>query len=113
MLPKLKITYELLLNDMLQKLGMAIAFDPDQADFTGVCKKETLYISRVKHKTFWQLDEEGTEAAAVTAVELNTTFAGGPKGFIMNIDHPFILVIHDHHSKTIISIGIINQPAWN
>ena len=67
-LPKFKLEYEKQLNDVLKSMGMAIAFSPSLADFTRIDKRGQLLISEVKHKTFVQVDEEGTEAAAVTSI---------------------------------------------
>ena len=64
-LPKFSFEYESSLKDVLTSLGMGIAFDPVFADFTKINPSGELYISTVKHKTFIQVDEEGTEAAAV------------------------------------------------
>ena len=69
--PKFTLRYELLMNDVLKALGMEIAFDPNRADFTNMYKGlQRLYISKVKHKTFVEVNEEGTEAAAVTSIEI-------------------------------------------
>lgn len=110
-LPKFKIEYAIELNDILAALGMAVAFDPLQADFSGMYTgPEDLYISKVKHKTFVEVDEEGTEAAAVTSVEIELTSAG-PKGISMKVDHPFIFVIRENSSQTILFMGKIMEPA--
>ncbi|MFQ5639825.1 MAG: serpin family protein [bacterium] len=109
-LPKLKLEYEKALNDVLKALGMAVAFHPKQADFSRMYTgPKDLYISEVKHKTFVEVNEEGTEAAAVTSVEVTTTSAG-PKGIRMHVDHPFVLVIRENHSGTILFMGKIVEP---
>lgn len=64
-------------------------------------------MSKVKHKTFVEVNEEGTEAAAVTSVEVIVT--GGPPE-VLRIDHPFIFAIREHHSGTILFIGKIVEP---
>jgi len=108
-LPKLKLEYELLMNDVLKAMGMAIAFSRG-ADFSRMfVEKLDLYISRVLHKTFVQVDEEGTEAAAVTAVEISLTSAG-PNGFIMRVDRPFVFLIRENHSQTVLFAGKIIEP---
>jgi serine protease inhibitor len=107
-LPKFTLEYELKLNDVLKALGMGIAFDPDQADFTKMYKgPENLFISKVKHKTFVQVDEEGTEAAAVTSVEISETSLG----LWMRVDRPFVFVIRDNKSQTILFMGKIVEPT--
>ncbi len=110
-LPKFKLEYEILLNDILSALGMSIAFDPGQADFTKINTNGNLYISKVKHKTFVKVNEEGTEAAAVTSVEISRTSVG-ETGIIMRVNHPFIFAIRENHSGTILFIGKIVEPEW-
>lgn len=111
-LPKFKLAGDRLLNNSLKALGMAIAFDDRQADFSGISLATTLFISEVKHCSFVQVDEEGTEAAAVTVVGVGTTSIGEPAGFSLRFDRPFLLVIHDHHSRTVLFAGCIYQPEW-
>ena len=72
-LPKFKFEYKTKLNQVLSAMGMGIAFDSDNADFSGIADSMDLYISKVLHKTFVQVDETGTEAAAVTGVWVGTT----------------------------------------
>ncbi len=110
-LPKFKMEYEKSLNDVLCTLGMSIAFDPYQADFTKINSDGNLYISNVKHKTFVKVNEEETEAAAVTSVEITLTSVG-ETGITMCINHPFIFVIRENHSGTILFIGKIVEPEW-
>ena len=109
-LPKFKLEYELSLNDALSALGMGIAFDAAKADFTGICKGGKLFISEVKHKTFVDVNEEGTEAAAVTSVVMALS-AAMPAGFVMRVDRPFMFVIRDHHSGTLLFMGKIVEPV--
>ena len=109
-LPRFKLEYELVLNDVLTALGMGIAFDPYNADFTGINKNGDLYISFVKHITFVEVNETGTEAAAVTVVGVGTTGIE-PTGFVMRVDRPFIFVIRDHHSGTLLFMGRIVEPT--
>ncbi|OPZ79034.1 MAG: Serpin (serine protease inhibitor) [bacterium ADurb.Bin431] len=101
------------MNNALKAMGMAVAFDDHRADFSGISTMMPLFISYVKHSSFVQVDEEGTEAAAVTVVGVGTTSIGGPGGFFMRIDRPFLVVIHDHHSRTALFVGRIYQPEWN
>jgi len=109
-LPKFKLEYEISLNDVLSALGMSIAFDQGQADFTNINSNGGLFISNVKHKTFVKVNEEGTEAAAVTSVEIGRTSIGS--GITMNINRPFIFAIHEQRSGTILFIGKIVEPEW-
>jgi serpin B len=109
-LPKFTLEYELTMNDVLKALGMEIAFDEYRADFTRMYHgPERLFIDEVKHKTFVEVNEEGTEAAAVTSVEIGQTSV--PSYKLMRVDHPFIFVIRDHHSQTILFMGKIVEPT--
>jgi len=111
-IPKFTLEYELLLNDVLRALGMGVAFEPYQADFTKMYKGPyNLYISFVKHKTFVEVNEEGTEAAAVTAVGIEATSVGPSRGFVMRIDRPFVFVIRENHSQTMLFMGKIVEPT--
>ncbi len=111
-LPRFTLEYKVKLNDVLKALGMGIAFDPFGADFSGIAEVNplaNLYISKVLHKTFIEVDEEGTEAAAVTSVEIGIT-ALPPAGFVMRIDRPFVFAIRESHSQTILFMGKIVEP---
>lgn len=108
-LPKFKLEYEIKLNDVLSALGMGVAFTP-QADFTRMYRPGGLWIDYVKHKTFVEVDEEGTEAAAVTVVAIIKS-SGGPGNIrFMRVDRPFIFVIRENHSQTILFMGKIVEP---
>ncbi len=109
-MPKFKLSYDTMLNRPLESLGMGIAFS-DLADFTGIDKRGQLAISEVKHKTFIQVDEEGTEAAAVTSVGMRATSAGGGPPVIL-LDRPFLYVIREHASGAIMFVGKLAQPKW-
>lgn len=104
-LPKFTLEYELLLNDVLKALGMEIAFSSTQADFTKMYKPGGIWIGRVIHKTFVDVNENGTEAAAATVVEM---WRSGP--FSMRVDRPFVFAIRENHSQTILFMGKIVEP---
>ena len=108
-LPKFTLEYEKLLNDDLSAMGMESAFNPGEADFTKMYKPGNIFISKVKHKTFVKVDEEGTEAAAVTSVEVSFTSVGG-NGFLMYVNRPFVFVIRERFSNTILFMGKIINP---
>lgn len=112
-IPKFTLQYEIKLNEVLKSLGMELAFVPELADFTEIYEEEkvnaNLYISKVKHKTFVEVNEEGTEAAAATSVEVGITSVG-PTSILMRIDHPFMFAIRENHSETILFIGKIINP---
>jgi serpin B len=92
---------------------MGLAFEAERADFSRIIENRELYISGVLHKTFVQVDEEGTEAAAVTVVEMRTTSIEPPAGISMRVDHPFMFVLRERQSGTILFMGKILQPEWN
>lgn len=106
-LPKFKTEYSRKLNQDLKSLGMNRAFS-GKADFTGVSDKGNLYISRVRHKTFIEVDEKGTEAAAATSTGIMGASATTPTQFIA--DRPFLFFIRDDRSGTNLFVGKIVNP---
>jgi len=108
-MPKFKLSYNLKMNDVLSTLGMETSFVPGLADFTKINANGELYISEVMHKTFVDVNEEGTEAAAVTAVGVGCTSVG-PESPVMRIDRPFVFAIRERQSGTILFIGKIMEP---
>jgi serpin B len=105
-MPRLKLEYERHLNADLAGLGMGIAFT-DMADFSGITTAPMgLFMSDVLQKTFLSIDEEGTEAAAVTKV----TFvdSASPPAVVIRCDRPYLIVIRERLSGTILFIGKIN-----
>jgi len=109
-MPKFKLEYEISLKEVLSRLGMGVAFDPSQADLTRMYTgPNNAYISKVKHKTFVEVDEKGTEAAAATSVEVGVVSV--PPVFEMTVDRPFLFLIREHHSGTILFIGKILDPT--
>jgi serine protease inhibitor len=110
-LPKFKLEYEISLVDVLSLLGMGVAFTPGIADFTNINPDGNLYISKVKHKTFIDVNEEGTEAAAVTVVEITLSCVGDE--IEMRVNRPFIVVLHEQNTGTILFIGKIVQPEYD
>lgn len=105
-LPPFKFDYNKKLNDILADMGMEIAFDPYNADFSKINDQWQLYISKVQHKTFVEVNEEGTEAAAVTSVEIGYTSIGDNLIF----DRPFIFVIREVSTGAILFIGKLANP---
>ncbi len=107
-LPKFTLEYDNLLNEMLKEMGMADAFDASRADFTSITPAGGIFISKVLHKTYFNLDEAGVEAAAVTAIGMELTSPGpgfGPIPFVA--DHPFLFAITEKSTGVILFIG-----AW-
>lgn len=107
-LPKFKFSYENKLNDELERLGMGLAFS-NQADFRGIEENGGLAISEVKHKTFIEVNEEGTEAAAVTSVGIEVTSM--PQYYRLNFDRPFLFFILENSSGLIMFAGQVNNPG--
>jgi len=107
-MPKFTLRWEALLNDPLQALGMRQAFQGDVADFTRMSRDagNRLYISKVKQKAFVDVHEEGTEAAAVTSVQIDLVSL--PPG--IRIDRPFLFAIRERLSGTILFMGKIVRP---
>jgi len=116
-LPKIKLAYGLKMNNVLKALGMGVAFDVGQANFSrmlveGAEYPGNLFIDKVKQKTFVQMDEEGTEAAAVTMVEMAFITSIGPSSLIMRVDRPFVFVIRERTSGALLFMGKIVEPVW-
>jgi serpin B len=108
-LPRFSFESEIRLNELLAAMGMPQAFVPDQADFTGMRALRDLYISAVLHKAFVDVNEEGTEAAAATAVIVSVTSL--PVDIQqMQIDRPFIFLIRDIETGSILFAGRVLNP---
>jgi serpin B len=105
-LPRFAIEYEDEWNDVLTALGMGVAFDPARADFTRIAASGGLYVSLVKQNTFVAVDEEGTEAAAVTVVGIRETSA--PPSF--RADRPFVFAVRERLSGTLLFVGKVAAP---
>lgn len=106
-LPKFELEWESGLIPALEALGMVDAFDPDLADFSRLTPAG-VHITEVRQKAYVRVDEEGTEAAAVTVVVVGTTSAG-PRPLIF--DRPFVFAIRERLSGTVLFMGIMNDPA--
>jgi serpin B len=98
------------MNPILSDMGMGVAFDSDNADFTRINANGGLYISRILHKTFIETNEEGTEAAAVTAVEVGVTSVGPDQPYYFTINRPFVYFIQEKSTGTILFIGTVMNP---
>jgi serine protease inhibitor len=105
--PKFRFSFGQRLDDALRAMGMAIAFEPLEADFGRITRaRDDLYISRVEHKTFIDVHELGTEAAAATAVGVGITSL--PPSLVF--DRPFLFAIRERDSGTILFIGRVGDP---
>lgn len=108
-IPKYKLEYKIQLKKVLTQLGMGIAFNAGLADFTKLYNgPEKAFISSVMHKSYVKVDEQGTEAAAVTSVTISFTSVGGE--FYFRVNRPFLFMIRENHSNTILFIGKITRP---
>jgi len=108
-IPRFTFESAFVLNDSLVALGMTDAFDGTAADFTGIEETGELFISRVIHKAFVAVDEEGTEAAAATAVIMDGN-AAEPTGEEMYVDRPFIFLIREVETGAILFLGRVLDP---
>lgn len=108
-LPKFKTEFAVTLNEALTNMGMPDAFSSKLADFSGMDGYIWLYIAYVLHKAFIDVNEEGTEAAAATAVIMIAR--GLPMSLTVRADHPFIFVIRDNSTGSILFMGRVVNPA--
>jgi serine protease inhibitor len=111
-LPKFKFESQFHLGETLQAMGMKDAFKGrGVADFSGMTGTRDLHISKVVHKAFVAVDEEGTEAAAATAVVLEAESVQAPEPtMVFNADHPFLFVIRDNTTGAILFMGRVVNP---
>jgi len=105
-LPRFKVTCDYELNKIMGTMVMPIAFTPD-ADFSGMDGTKELFISNIVHKAFVYVNEEGTEAAAATAVVMSKNGKSHP---VFYADHPFIFIIRDERTGAILFLGRLMTP---
>jgi serpin B len=110
-MPKFEFDSDFSLKDTLTGMGMEDAFSPDDADFSGMTGNRELFISDVVHKAFVSVDEAGTEAAAATAVIVGTTSAPVGPLVEVTVDRPFIFLIRDIQTGTILFVGRVLNPG--
>ncbi|XP_008838892.1 serpin B8 [Nannospalax galili] len=106
--PRLKLEESYDLESFLQSLGMTDAFEETKADFSGMANKKNMPVSKVAHKCFVEVNEEGTEAAAATAVVRNTRSCRTEPRFCA--DHPFLFFIWHHKTSSILFCGRFSSP---
>ena len=109
-MPGFKIETSFGLNDALAEMGMVAAFEPGVADFSGMGGSRDLFITDVVHKAFVDVDESGTEAAAATAVIVGTTSVPA-EPIEVTIDRPFMFLIRDMETGTVLFLGRVLDPA--
>jgi serpin B len=108
-MPKFTFDYEKILNHGLQAMGIHDAFSPSLANFNPISDQD-LYISFVKQNTFVDVNEEGTEAAAVTTIGFEATSVGGGSTPVFVVDKPFIFAIRERTTNTLLFIGSVVNP---
>ncbi|XP_038050242.1 leukocyte elastase inhibitor A-like isoform X3 [Patiria miniata] len=110
-LPKFILDQDFILNDVLKAMGMPDPFDQDRADFSGMTGDKDLFISKVIHKAFLDVNEEGSEAAAATAVVMQAPTSCMPARTLeFKADHPFLVFICDNKTGAILFIGQLCKP---
>ncbi|MCL6604488.1 MAG: serpin family protein [Paenibacillus sp.] len=110
-LPRFQLKYNNSLKDTLQLLGVKSAFDSAAADFSAMTGKTSgLFITDVLHKSFIEVNEHGTEAAAVTSVMMAGSAPAPDKPFQINVNRPFFFAIEDHTTGSIVFMGTVFNP---
>lgn len=115
-LPKYEISFDQELNESLIAMGLGRAFDSELAELSGLgttAQGNPLYISLVKQKAVFKVDEEGTEAAAITMVMVNETMCMEPlvEPRQLYFDRPFVYMILDQHTRIPLFVGIMDDPS--
>lgn len=110
-LPRIKLSYSKILNDPLIAMGMKRAFSPRTAQFDAISNQD-IFIDQVLHKTFVQIDEKGTEAAAATSVGMALSAAPMNKPVTIRVDRPHVFAIYEIETETILFMGRIMEPVW-
>ena len=112
-LPRFKVEWESGLNEALAALGMAEAFDAGRANFSLIGKSPSrMFISEVRQKSWCEVNEEGTVAAAVTSAGMTVTSVQKPREpFVMKVDRPFFFAIRDNLTGVVLFMGSITNPG--
>lgn len=111
-MPRFKFAFETPLKDVLSGMGMQKAFIPEEADFSGI-SDEQLFISEAKHKSFIDVNETGTEAAAVTSVGFSiTSFQEEPPTVPFYVDRPFIFAVTENATGAVLFLGEVKNPEY-
>jgi serpin B len=108
-LPRFTVSASLDLGSLLPRMGMASAFDPRSADFSGMTGRRDLFISAAVHEAYVEVNEEGTEAAAATGIVMGLTSARPGPSFIA--DHPFLFLIRDRATDAVLFLGRLQDPS--
>ncbi len=113
-LPRFTFSHAEEMKAPLTALGMGVAFDPAQADFSGISRGSRTRISAVLHRAYIAVDEAGTEAAAATGTVMELTAARPTKAerpIVFRADHPFVFVLRDERTGAILFVGRVADPA--
>ncbi|GAC1473910.1 MAG: serpin family protein [Isosphaeraceae bacterium] len=111
-LPRFKLTEEIRPREVLREMGLATAFDPARADFSGLTGRRDHAISEVIHKAFVDVNETGTEAAAATGIVMSRTDVLVPeRPVLFRADHPFLFLIRDRKTGSILFLGRVSNPT--
>ena len=110
-LPKFTCEAEFSLADTLAGMGMPDAFQPGVADFSGINGRRDLFLMKVLHKAFVEVNEEGTEAAAATGIVAGVTSVMPGEPFRFRADHPFLFLIRDRRSGAVLFMGRVADPT--
>jgi serpin B len=108
-MPRFEMTHKTSLERVLNSMGMREAFGRN-ADFSGMTGGRDLFISAVVHQAYIDVNEEGTEAAAATGVVIRTTSVGPDRTPVFRADHPFVFVIRDRQTGSILFLGRTMNP---
>lgn len=111
-MPKFEFNSHFSLSQTLSDMGMPVAFDPPKADFSGMVVGGGVWIDDVIHQADVSVDEEGTVAAAATAVIMTLGAGGGYERVELTIDRPFIFLIHDELTGTVLFMGRVHEPQF-
>lgn len=114
-MPRFKFSFDIELKNVLKQMGMVKAFDSFKSDFSKICDDRSLYVSAVIHKSFIDVNETGTEAAAVTAVVMEITSAGpgsSVKKIYFKVNRPFVFAITEKDTGAILFIGEVQNPEY-
>lgn len=113
-MPRFKFAFDFELKNILKSMGMPKAFNPLEANFSGISNDGDLHISSVIHKSYIDVNENGTEAAAVTAVTISVTSAGpgDNQKIYFTVDKPFVFAITEKDTEAILFIGEVQNPVY-
>jgi serpin B len=111
-MPRFSVETQTSLAELLKTLGMPSAFDPRAADFSGMTtESDGLHITDVIHQANIDVDEEGTEASAASAVIIGWVSSGPDDQVTMAVDRPFLFALRDTHTGAILFIGRVTNPS--